>query len=301
MPPSPVPGSTPQSNTTALRHSEVPLRMLELGLKWGIKRQFTVAVYFLRHMRWSSMQLLSLTQTRPVTLHGLLNHQAIPMTHKSTHLPDQIIGICLALVGLGFLVLLVALKHGRQLAGDLKVSVFIFGCGVALIWTGSNFLMSSPEEPKVARRNSLERILVRLRPGGELLAAIGCVLMLSRIIALLRGAAWPPEALLEGLLVGPVVVGLFTLKILMPGAFQTGLFPHPVVQNWSANIRHLLDILLRVGWLGYFAIPLALPDVGAHIPAPWRGIAQIVACSLIFILYASQLVVLRFGAIRRSE
>jgi hypothetical protein len=210
-------------------------------------------------------------------------------------------GILLLLVGLAFLVLLAALKHGEQLAGDLKVSAFMLCVAAILIWTGSRFLKPSPESLPIKRQDNLGPHLLRLRPAAELMAALGCLLLLCRIVSTFAGFLWPPEPLFVGLLAGPVVIGLFALRILVPGAFQSSVFPSGLVKTWSKNTRRLVNLVLQAGWLGYFAIPLAWCGLDAHIPGPWGRVLQLVACLLISVLYASQTLVLHLGDMRNSE
>lgn len=223
------------------------------------------------------------------------------MRTNGTRVLEQLIGALLVLVGLAFFVLLAVLKHGGQLTGDLRVSGLMSGSGAVLIWTGYRFLTANSEQPKTARQKNFDLFPLKLRSPGELIAAAGCVLMVCRIVSVLSGAPWPSGSLFEAALVAPVVIGLFALKLWVPAAFQSSLFPDVVAQKWSPIIRQLLSILIRVGWLGYPAIFLAWPDVASHIPVSARIFTDVIAYSAICLLYASQIVVLHFGNMRQQH
>lgn len=234
------------------------------------------------------------------TLHRFLS-ESMPMTDSNTRLLSVLTGIFLVLVALAFIVLLAVLRYEGQLAGDVRISAFLLGCAAILFWTGYTFLVADPEELRPDRANNLDQFLLTLRPAAELIAASGCLLMLCRTVCTLAGVLWPSGPVFVALLIAPVGIGLFMLRILVPGAFQLSVFRDDPVHTWSANIRLLYNLLVRVGWFGYCGLVLVRPQMDEHIAAPSRHIVQIVAYLLISILYASQFVVLRFGNMRRPE
>ncbi len=221
--------------------------------------------------------------------------------NNKLHLLTQITGGFLCLVGLGFITLLVALKLGGWLAGDLKVSAFLLAAGVLLASIGGGWLLSKPEPSGADQRynlDGLDRFLLRLRRPAEVVAAAGSILFFSIGVAVFAGWTWPSGPVLSSLLLGPIVIGLFTLRILIPGAFQSGLFPGGVVEGWSAAGRICVNALLRLGWLGYLAIFSAWPALDALTPPKWRAIKEGLSSILIGLLYASQVLVLHIGRLR---
>ena len=219
--------------------------------------------------------------------------------NNNSPIMDQIIGVLLCLAGLAFIALLIMLKLGGQLAGDLKASGFLFSTGVALLWIGGRWVISCPErQPTANQQKNLGQFLVKLRGAAESIAALGCVLMLARAVAICGGWRWPPTSLLSVLVATPIVIGLFTVRILVPGAFQSSPFSDVTIALWSSATRLCMNTLLRTGWVGYFAIPVAWPYFHALVPSAWRPAIQVLASVLLSVLYASQLLTLHFGRIR---
>ena len=208
---------------------------------------------------------------------------------------EQLIGIFLASVGIGFIVLFAYVELRGQLAGDVKVSAFMLTAGAALVWIGYRFLKSNPDEAKTRRSISAFLNSPRLILIGEVMAVAGCVAMLLRGICSIFGISWPPEPAFYIFLVGPVLVGQIVLKALKPGALQNGVVPPEVAAGWSAGARFLLSSALRLGWLGYIAIPFAWPSISARLPLSWSLAVQLLACCLISVLYATQTFMLHFG------
>jgi hypothetical protein len=217
------------------------------------------------------------------------------MTYSTARRLEKLTGMLLVLVGFGFLALFAYLKLTGQLSGDLKVSAFMLAVGVTLVWIGYRFLRSNADESNTSRSNSAVVNLAGLRLTAEILAAIGSIVMLVRGICVMSGISWPPEPALYILLVAPVLIGQIILRALKPGALRYGVFRPEIIERWSTGTRRLISLLLRVGWLGYIAIPLAWPDIGARLPVSWAPTVQVIACCLISGLYATQAFMLHFG------
>lgn len=218
--------------------------------------------------------------------------------NNNSRLMDQIIGMLLCLVGLAFISLLITLKLGGELAGDLKVSGFFLGTGAVLIWIGGRWMISRPEQMTTNQQKKLDQFLLKLRGAAELIAAVGCILMLARAVAICRGWDWPSTWVLNILAATPIVIGLFTVRILVPGAFRSNLFSDVTIASWSSATRLFVNTLLRIGWVGYFAIPVAWPHFDALIPSAWHSAIQVLTSALISLLYAAQSLTLRFGRIK---
>jgi hypothetical protein len=167
-----------------------------------------------------------------------------------------------------------------------------------LLWIGGNWLISRPEQSTANQPNNLDQYLVKLRGAAEFIAATGCVLMFTHALAICAGWSWLPTSVLSTFVAMPIVIGLFAVRVLMPGAFQSSLFPDVTIARWSRATRLCVNTLLRIGWLGYLAIPAAWPHFDALTPSAWRPEVQALASTLIALLYASQLLILHFGRIR---
>lgn len=217
------------------------------------------------------------------------------------HLLSCTVGTFLVLIGLVFVVFTVvfATSASRRLPGYVQGALFGLAFGIALVWIGWTFLRLKPErERKAGMREWLDIRLLAYRRELELLAATACGLMLARVAALCVGVDWPPAGLLWALTSAPAAIGLLTLKILAPGAFQSGLFANEAWHRWSPGARLVVQMVLRVGWIGYVAAFLAMLDLCTGAFGRWRPAAQIVASSLVSLLYASHVLVLHFGRVR---
>lgn len=216
---------------------------------------------------------------------------------------DRLFGVLIALVGLAFLALLALLRTNGELAGDLKVSAFLFCAGAILLCIAGKWLLSRQrtDESVQVPHDQCDHHLLSLRRLVEFCAAVGCALTGARAVALLYGGDWVPRSMLWALASAPVLIGLFTLRILTPGAFQSGLFPNDVVRRWPGFTRGLLKLLLRIGLLGYPAIALVWPDVQDLATWAKRVTVQAFASIFITLLYASQVVVLHYGRMRSSR
>ena len=223
-------------------------------------------------------------------------------THKNWLL-GRIIGGLLVLIGIGFVALLAILVLARELSPreDLRVSLFMFGFGTVLIWIGSTFLRPESEVSQNAKRwhnFGFDSFLIRCRPVVELLAGTGCGLMVAHVIALCVGANWPPATFYLILVGAPIGIGLLTLTILVPRAFQSGLFANEVWTRWSRQRQFLTRTILRLGWTGYFAVAISILGLSQHIQVHWRPLADILTSSFIVLLYVSQILALHFGRVR---
>ncbi len=177
----------------------------------------------------------------------------------------------------------------------------MFVVAAILIWTGYGFLRVDPHGPKAQKQDSLTPQVLRFRTAVEVIAATGCILLWCHIVFALSGRFWPPEPVFTVLLVGPVMIGHIVVRMLVPGAFQFGVFPTELTERWSGSTRRLITCFLRVGWLGYIAILLAWPDINVRMPVPWGRNVEMISCFVISILYATQVVVLHFGDLRKPE
>jgi hypothetical protein len=208
---------------------------------------------------------------------------------------EQLAGTLLVLVGFGFFALFAYVKLTGLLSGDLKVSAFMLAAGLTLLWVGYRFLRSDGDESSTKRSENSLSNLTRLHFTAETVTAVGCIAMLWRGICVMIRVSWPSEPVLYILLIAPVLIGQIILKALKPGALRNGVFPPAMIERWSNGTRRLVSLLLRLGWLGYIAIPLAWPDVSARLPAAWAPAVQVTACCLISGLYATQTFMLHFG------
>jgi len=210
---------------------------------------------------------------------------------------DKLIGSLIAVAGMAFLILLIFLRVSGQLIGDIKVSLFFLCTGGVLVWIGCAWLFSKPEPQQELEEHNYDCYFLKLRRPVEWGAAVGMLLTLIRASSLLYGVDLMPTKATWAFVATPILIGGLTLRILKPGAFQSGVFPAEVVSRWSVATRKVVNVLVRVGWLGYPGIALAWPDT------PWAGHigVQIVASILISLLYASQVLVLHFGETRLSE
>ena len=219
-------------------------------------------------------------------------------------LMSQVIGVFLVAVGLAFLALLMASKWQGEFSGDLRVSAFMIGFGSVLILIGCTFFGSQHnhrEQPGSAIPSDFDQWALRLRSFIEVLAAAGGLLMLAHALAVCAGATWPSLAVLWMLICAPVFIGLLTMRILVPAAFQSCLFPNHTVMGWSRRTRAFVNLVLRVAWLGYLAIPLNWADLSGFAPQGWHRVLQLISSALISTLYASQVLILHLGHTRSPK
>lgn len=224
------------------------------------------------------------------------------MTNKSfLSALGTLIGVLLVLVGIAFLLLVLLLRVRGELAGDIKVSTLLFCVGVILIWVGCTFLFSSqrPHESVCCSEN--DRYILTLRGPVEFGALVGLILSVIQATAVLYGADWVPARTLWAVDAAPVLIGLFALRILKPGAFQSGVFRDDVISRWSVPTRKLVSLLLRIGWLGYLVILLTWSGLQDLVPWTEHVSVRFTARMLISLLYASQVVVLHFGQTRPTH
>lgn len=225
----------------------------------------------------------------------------MPAVHNRERLISRAIGVLLVLVGIGFVALFVLLKLGGALSGDWQVSAFMLASGAVLMYVGTSFLGPPAQAPRPRQRDNLEPTLLKLRPVTEVLAGAGCALMSVHAVAAYVGIPWPGAQMLRILIVGPIVIGLFALRILVPGAFRTGVFSSELVNGWRAGTRIAMNGLLWSGWLGYLAIPVVWPDIKGYIPRPWQSATEGTASLMIAVLYASQVLILHWGRMRHAH
>lgn len=218
-----------------------------------------------------------------------------------SRLASQATGAFLILIGFGFLLLLVKLRKDGELSGDFGVSAFMISFGSVLILTGSAFWSPRLKRADREGRDTLDRYVLKSRPVVELLAATGGLFMVGHVVALCLGVHWPPRTAVWILILTPIATGLMTLRILMPHAFQSGLFANEILERWSALTRVFINLLLRAGWAGYFGIVLIWAELKGFLPKGWRPALEILASSLISALYASQVLVLHFGRTRDAD
>jgi hypothetical protein len=225
----------------------------------------------------------------------------VQMTVNKSYLNalEKLIGVLLVLTGFGFWSLLTIQRERGELAGDLKVSTFLLCAGAVLVWLGFTCLFSKQRPHEGAQHGEFNHYLFKLRRPIEFCAAVGLILTVLRAIALLHGAECVPAGLEWALFSAPVLIGLFQLRILTPGASQCGPFPDDVVRRWSSRTRKLVRLLLQIGWLGY---PAGALFWGFRGLTPWteRMSVRFAALTLISLLYASQVLVLHLGQMRRT-
>lgn len=221
---------------------------------------------------------------------------------NESSLLEKLIGVLLALVGFAFLALLIFLDSRGELIGYLKVWIFLFCIGAGLIWIGCLYFFSRPEPLGPIPREDPDRCLpylLRLRPIVEFLAVVGVVVAAVQAAGLLYVAGLVPTREGQILASAPVLIGMFALRVLIPGAFQTGVFPDEVLRRWSGTTKTLVRLLVQVGWLGYPAILAAWLGFRNLAWWPERPAVQFASSILICLLYASQVVVLHFGKTRQ--
>ena len=219
------------------------------------------------------------------------------MKSGSSRVFERFVAASLILVGLAFFSLLAFLRVRGALAGDLKVSAFLLCTGALLMCVGCTWLLSTPQPLTSVHDHAREpgQSLLGLRRPVEWITAAGLVFTAVHAAAILCGRNWVPTIALWALFSAPVLIGLFALRILKPGAFQSGLFPDHLVSSWSGLTRDFVNLLLRIGWLGYPALIIVWP--GFQNLVVWNTFAsvQFIATILIVMLYASQLFALHFG------
>ncbi len=210
---------------------------------------------------------------------------------------EQLSGISLMLIGACFLALLAFLKVTGELSDDLKVSAFMLVVGIMLTWIGYKFLRGNADQPNAQplNVNGAVRSFTKLRLTTEILAAIGSAAMLLHSMCVMTKISWPPKPALYALVAAPVLIGQVILRVLKPGALQNGVFPRETIEAWGTGLRRLISHMLRIGWLGYVAIPLAWPDIATLMPENWTQTVQVISCWLIFVLYVTQAFMLHFG------
>lgn len=212
---------------------------------------------------------------------------------------SKVVGTFLCLIGLGFIVLLVRLRVVGLLTGDIKVSVVMIGFAALLLWVGTSWLLSSGKQEAQRSadtvRPSLTGPLLKLRRPVEIIAAAGSALMVFQIIALIVDIDAYPTWLLSILVLAPVPVAWFIVRISAADAFPRRALPQDGLADWSRTARLLVPLLVRIGWFGYAAMLLYWFRVDAILPGRLALAARILISLLIALLYASQVLILHFG------
>jgi hypothetical protein len=201
-----------------------------------------------------------------------------------------VIGAVLIGVGLSFFALLIRLKIGGELTGDVKISLFLAGMGVLLLWVGRTSFHRPRSSPKAA-----SGIATRLRLPAEIATAVGCLIALCHSIEMASEAPRLPEVLVRTAIAIPVVVGLLLPVILLRPTLWKDPFADFMREHWSKAHRTGISVLLHVGRLGYLAIiwlvwghSIAFPSSDLH-----RAF-EVVAFMMVSVLCASQVFLLHF-------
>lgn len=206
----------------------------------------------------------------------------------------KILGILLSLVGLAFFALLARLKLGGELAGDLKVSLFLFGMGVLLLWIGCTSLFGSTRSSIIPDRG-----LSKLWVPAALAAAISCLLAMAHAIEIGLGARWLPDGLVWALLTIPVIIGLLLPGILARQSSQSDPPRQFVPDHWPKVVQSGVKLILTIGKFGYVAgLWLVWGRSEVLRPPEWEGLMQIVAFTMIGVLCASQALALHLSRSR---
>jgi hypothetical protein len=215
---------------------------------------------------------------------------------------SRIVGTLLILTGLGFVLLtaVAATSYAATVSGYLLAPLVMLSFGAFLVWIGYAFLKPEPAGQTGARqRLEVNRPLIKYRPIIELVTATGCGLMLGRAVILCTGRNWLSVGMLQLLMAIAVCAGLLARGILVP--FQSGLFTNDVWSHWPPVTRFLVTAILRIDWTGYLAVFFLFFDVEAKLQSPWGRMADVIASSLVSLLFASQFLALHFGQTRQPE
>lgn len=220
---------------------------------------------------------------------------------------SRVIGLFLCAIGLGFIGLFLFLKARGELSGDVKVSAVMVSCGVGLIWISSNWLISRPLRTRTEPNETIERrgiansYWLKLRRPGEVIAATGCAAMLANAATICTHAGGLPNWLLAIILGTAVVLAWLILRILVPGAFPSDLFPEAMLLRMSTIGRFLINLLMSAGWCGYVGILFIWFHFDVFLPPYWRVPSEILASALVSLLFASQLLLLHYGQFRQTS
>jgi hypothetical protein len=216
----------------------------------------------------------------------------------NARLLGRLVGGFLCLAGLSFIILLVFLKVGGQLSGDVKVSVFMAGCGVLLLWLGSNWFSAKERSTTADPQPAFDPFWLSCRRPVEALAALGCAAMLCHAIASALHRPGLPNWLLWVLIAAPVIVAWYILRIFKPEAFPSHVFPESSAARRAAPARLLVRSVLQIGWLGYVGILSFWFQFDALVPSEWRVPVQSTASLMVSLLFASQVLLIHFGELR---
>jgi hypothetical protein len=219
---------------------------------------------------------------------------------------SRLIGLLLGAIGLGFIGLFLFLRIHGELSGDFKISAVMVGCGVGLIWISLSWLMSKQVPTSIEPNDKFERNeyvaihWLKLRRPGEIIAGVGCAAMLSHAIAISTHTGGLPNWLL-GIVIGtPVVLAWFVAHILVPGAFPSEMYPDSVLLRMSVITRFFVNVLTRAGWFGYVGILFIWFRLQYVFSPYWRLTSEVFASILISLLFASQLLMLHYGQLRKT-
>ncbi len=186
-------------------------------------------------------------------------------------------------------------------ADEIKASAFLLCAGVILVCIGCAWLFSKPRgdetEPSGQPDHYLP-VLLKMRPFVERGAVAGMILIGIHAVALLFGVDWLTTTQFRALISVPLLILLFTLRIAPRGPL---LLSYDIVSRWSAATRIAVILVIRTGWLGYLAIALVWPSLPYFAHLAERPSVRFVASCFIFLLYASQILILHFGEIRPMQ
>jgi hypothetical protein len=234
---------------------------------------------------------------------SISQRMSIEPNSRTAHLISRGLGALLALLGLLFLalgVVLIFLRDAQELT-YLQGGLFAIVLGATLVWAGWRLYVRVPNgQGYPDARSALHVLLLGCRGVVEVLGTAGCALMLAHALALSMGSKWPPDFLFWALIRAPVVFGLITFALMAPDVLEEGVFPHGRWSRWSPITRQLLLIIVRVGWLGYIPVLWVIFHVPGIQSPTWERGAQITASIAVSVLYASQVVILRFGRLKES-
>lgn len=201
-----------------------------------------------------------------------------------------IIGAVLIAVGLSFFALLIRLKIGGELTGDVTISLFLAGMGILLVWVGKTSL----RRPRSSSKAS-SGIATRLRLPAEIATAAGCLIALYHSIETALEAPRLPEVLVRIATALPVIVGLLLPAILLRPTLWKDPFADFMGEHWSKAHRTGISVLLHVGRLGYLAIMWLVWGRSIAFTSPdLHRVSQVVTFMMISVLCASQVFLLHF-------
>jgi hypothetical protein len=210
-----------------------------------------------------------------------------------------VIGFLLAATGLGFIGLFLFLKFHGELSGDFKISIIMVSCGVGLVWISSHWLM--PTKIQLSWFHNRDFYWPKLRLPAEIIACIGCIMMLLQAIAIFTDTGGLPDWLMAILIGTPIVLAWFVIRILVPDAFPSHVFSERAVLQMSGTIRFFANLLIGMGWLGYIGILFIWFNGDVLLPSYWRLPSKAIASGLVSFLFASQVVTLHYGQLRTTD